>query len=116
LFTEQFSVKSRNLFANNNKLCFETVELKSLIFGDEAKQFLISISPEYDLENEDKCLDEGQLKSLSYESEHLNYNCFRYLLNRENDDAAHVKDVPFSWETPTCGCFQIRQNDDLKNN
>ncbi len=63
-------------------------------------------------ESDDKdCLyEEGFLKSITDNSEHLNYNCFRYLMERQgielNSDNL-VNDVAFAWQSPKCGCVKI---------
>ena len=68
------------------------------------KRFLVSINPDPDKERA-KCQDEGRLQSLTEISEHLSYNCFKYLVNRE---IGEHQSVPFVWRTPKCGCFIIK--------
>ena len=53
------------------------VELKSLGSSEgDLKHFLISISPDTERLDED-CLSEGSLESLSDNSQHTSYTCFK---------------------------------------
>lgn len=70
-------------------------------------RFLISINPDPEKERKNCPThheDEGRLQSLTDVSQHLEYNCFKYLINRQ--DGGH-QIVPFVWRTPQCGCFVI---------
>ena len=83
------------------------VQLEAL---DESpmERFLISINPDPDRERKNCAThheDEGRLQSLTDVSQHLAYNCFKYLINRQ--DGGH-QIVPFVWRTPKCGCFVIK--------
>ena len=71
------------------------------------KTFLISVSPDpyYNYGKKD-CLQEGSLQSLSDNSEHLSYGCYKYLISR-GDATGNVQKIPFEWKTPKCGCFII---------
>ena len=86
---------------------FFSVQLEAL---DESPmhRFLISINPNPDKERKNCPThheDEGRLQSLTDVSQHLEYNCFKYLINRQ--DGGH-QIVPFVWRTPQCGCFVIK--------
>ena len=68
-------------------------------------QFLISVN----WEGGQSCESEGELMSLSDDSEHQSYNCLKYLTNRKQEVKA-AKIVPFVWRTPQCSsaCFQLK--------
>ena len=83
------------------------------------KTFLITISPTSIINTKQNCLQEGRLQSLSDDTEHLTYDCYRYLVSRKppaadggktvavNTDGG-VQKIPFAWKTPKCGCFMIK--------
>lgn len=82
------------------------------------KTFLITVSPTSLINTKQNCLQEGRLQSLSDDTEHLTYDCYRYLVSRKpptakggktaaaNTDGG-VQKIPFAWKTPKCGCFMI---------
>lgn len=72
------------------------------------KRFLITINPYIDEYEEQGSDDPGKLKSSSEETQHVNYGCSKYLIERPDD--SHNRGflhVPFSWESPKKGCMEM---------
>lgn len=89
-----------------------SLELKSNEEVSRIRRFLISLNPDNSNHNKNgTCSKIGRLESLSVESQHLEYSCTKYLVERSIKDSNRTEDftsVPFAWVSPKCGCVDIK--------